>query len=264
MRSPVAGRDAFEAQLAPPDRGLVVAVSHEGETHATLETARRRPPAPDATVAVVTVRPDRVPPGLDPIGDTAPGPLVVPHDRLRVAAAHRRPRRRLPHGRRERTGHRRGDGRPGGATGRRGAALAGCSRLLAVGSAYGVELTRASARRAALPTTPLGVEKVLHGHLPAAEAATTGVVLLRFDPSQAGARDDRAGSVAEAAAVLGLPVVTIRPRVPASSAAEALLAGGLALQLLTLELTHVLGTNPDLIRREQEPYRRAAEAAGAG
>ena len=44
----------------------------------------------------------------------------------------------------------------------------------------------------------------------------------------------------------------------------ALLTGALAAQLLTLELVHAAGTNPDLIRREEPPYRAAAEAAGAG
>jgi glucosamine--fructose-6-phosphate aminotransferase (isomerizing) len=41
-----------------------------------------------------------------------------------------------------------------------------------------------------------------------------------------------------------------------------LLAGAIALQLLTLELAHVNGTNPDLIRREQEAYREAAKFRG--
>jgi hypothetical protein len=41
----------------------------------------------------------------------------------------------------------------------------------------------------------------------------------------------------------------------------ALLAGAGVLQRLTLELAHARHTNPDLIRREQEPYRRAATVA---
>lgn len=39
------------------------------------------------------------------------------------------------------------------------------------------------------------------------------------------------------------------------------LAGAGALQALTLSLAHTLGTNPDLIRREEGPYRRAARLA---
>jgi hypothetical protein len=37
-----------------------------------------------------------------------------------------------------------------------------------------------------------------------------------------------------------------------------------ALQVLTLELSHGAGTNPDLIRREEPLYRQVADAAGAG
>ena len=40
-----------------------------------------------------------------------------------------------------------------------------------------------------------------------------------------------------------------------------LLAGAGALQTLTLELAHARDTNPDLIRREEAPYRRAAHEA---
>ena len=43
----------------------------------------------------------------------------------------------------------------------------------------------------------------------------------------------------------------------------ALLGGAVALQLLTLELAHARGTNPDLIRREEAPYRAAAAVGDA-
>jgi hypothetical protein len=91
----------------------------------------------------------------------------------------------------------------------------------------------------------------------------------------------RAELVAQAAAAIGLPVAAllssgyhglIAPELtgagrlgielPPSEALEptaaALLAGAAGLQLVTLELAHARGTNPDLIRREQEPYRRGA------
>ena len=106
--------------------------------------------------------------------------------------------------------------------------LAGCRRLLVVGSGVdevtAAELALKLEEAIHVPTTPLGAEKVLHGHLPAADR-DTGLVLLRFDPDH---RD----------------VV--------------------ALQLLTLELCLAVGTKPDLIRREQPLYRRVADAAGAG
>jgi hypothetical protein len=40
-----------------------------------------------------------------------------------------------------------------------------------------------------------------------------------------------------------------------------LLASAPSLQLLTLELVHLAGVNPDLIRREEAPYREAAQIA---
>ena len=42
---------------------------------------------------------------------------------------------------------------------------------------------------------------------------------------------------------------------------SALAASALALQLLTLEMAHDLGTYPDLIRREEEAWREAAAIA---
>ena len=46
------------------------------------------------------------------------------------------------------------------------------------------------------------------------------------------------------------------------AAAAALLGAAIPLQLLTLELALARGTNPDLIRREQAPWREAAALAG--
>ena len=138
--------------------------------------------------------------------------------------------------------------------------LAGAQRLIVTGS--GVD--EITARELALkieegthvPVTPLGMEKVLHGHLPAADQRT-GIVVLRIDPTAASQRDMRARQVSQAVAVLEMPAVTI----DALPAGHPLLAGAIALQLLTLELVHALGTNPDLIRREQDAYRAAAAAA---
>src|SRR5215208_1852611 len=147
-------------------------------------------------------------------------------------------------------------------------AVAGCERLVVVGG--GVD--EITARELALkieeathvPVAPLGQEKVLHGHLPAADERT-GLVLLRFDGRQAAARDARGENALAAARVLGMPSVTLRAQGgDLTPVAAALVEGALALQLFTLELTHARGTNPDLIRREEPRYREAAEAAGAG
>jgi hypothetical protein len=43
-----------------------------------------------------------------------------------------------------------------------------------------------------------------------------------------------------------------------------LVDGALAAQHLTLALAHEAGTNPDLIRREEDPYREAAALARTG
>ena len=62
-----------------------------------------------------------------------------------------------------------------------------------------------------------------------------------------------------------MPAVTLAGRADGlAPVAGALVAGAIALQLFTLELAHALGTNPDLIRREEPLYRAVAEAAGAG
>src|SRR6201999_4191364 len=59
------------------------------------------------------------------------------------------------------------------------------------------------------PCTPLGLEKVLHGHLPAADART-GLILLRFDSRQRARRDARGEQVLAAARALGMPSVTLQ------------------------------------------------------
>jgi hypothetical protein len=88
----------------------------------------------------------------------------------------------------------------------------------------------------------------------------------------------RLQSAARAAARIGIPTVAIgaesalaalpgtveRLALPVSEGGEllsALLGGAVALQLLTLSLAHLVGSNPDLIRREQAPYREAAGEA---
>lgn len=63
------------------------------------------------------------------------------------------------------------------------------------------------------------------------------------------------------------PHGTVTTHLPAPGLLDApcgaLLAGAGALQALTSELAHARHTNPDLIRREQAPYRQAAAAASS-
>jgi glucosamine--fructose-6-phosphate aminotransferase (isomerizing) len=253
----VVARDAFEASLDPQRGGVVIGVSHEAGTAATL-AAMNAATAEGARAVLVTACPDRAPAGplvvATPLRDRAwchtvgylspvlafhamAGPAPEAAARAVTAGIARRPR-----------------------FAEDAARIAACERLLVVGSGADEITARELALKveegAHVPVTPLGMEKVLHGHLPAADART-GLVLLRFDTRNGDARDARARNVAAAAAVLDMPTVTLGGEADG-------LAPAAALQLLTLELAGVLGTNPDLIRREEPAYRAAAEAAGAG
>jgi fructoselysine-6-P-deglycase FrlB-like protein len=252
-------RDAFEAWLDPQDGGALVAVSHEGETRQTL-AALHAPhnaktvliTANEAATADVVVR--------TPLHDTSwchtvgyMSPLL---SFVAIAGHLGAP---IPDvaGIVDAVLARRDDFKHAART------LLSCERLLAVGS--GVD--EVNAREIALkieegvhvPTTPLGLEKVLHGHLPAA-GPRTGVILLRLDPRQAEQRDERARNFEAAVAELGMTVARIDGLPTGDTVAGTLVAGALAVQLLTLELVMAAGTNPDLIRREEKPYRLAAAA----
>jgi glucosamine--fructose-6-phosphate aminotransferase (isomerizing) len=254
-------RDAFEASFEPQHGGVLIGVSHEGETAATLAALE----AADAKKILVTAMPDKAP-ALDlivptPLHDTSwchtvgyLSPLLA----FTAIAGH------LDPGPIEAIVQGMIDRRP--VLNDAARLLSGSERLLVAAS--GVD--EITARELALkieegvhvPVTPLGLEKILHGHLPAADSRT-GLVVLRFDRRDAERRDKRARDVVAAAAQLAMPTIvfsdlpeTALPPVPA-----ALLAGALAAQLLTLELVLAAGTNPDLIRREEPAYKAAAEAS---
>jgi glutamine---fructose-6-phosphate transaminase (isomerizing) len=272
-------RDAFEASLDPQEGGVVVGISHEAGTAATLaavEAAVGR----GARGALVTALADRAPGGLlvvpTPVRDASwchtvgyVSPLLALYaaanggsDPAAVGAAI------------EAALSRRDELEAAGA------ALHGCERILAVASGVDEVTARELALKieegAHVPVTPLGIEKVLHGHLPAADERT-GVVVLRLDPRDGEARDRRAGNVLAATGALEMPAIVVGAGglgaahdvaldAPAGlpPVAGALLAGAIAAQLVTLGLVHAAGTNPDLIRREDPRYRAAAEVGGAG
>lgn len=258
-------RDAFEVALDPPATGLLVGISHEGRTQATID-ALRTARSNGAKTALITACPSTGPEGVHVIGTprhddswchtvayTSPLLAVGLALELLTPAVSRQ----IIVGELEALAQRQADA----------AAVAGCARILIVGSEVdeitAAELALKIEEATHVPATPLGVEKVLHGHLPAADAST-GIALVRFACTGAAQRDARAADVVAAARVLACPVIALTPRYTVGNPAEALLAGALALQLLTLELAHVRRTNPDLIRREEELYRRAAEAGDAG
>jgi glutamine---fructose-6-phosphate transaminase (isomerizing) len=143
------------------------------------------------------------------------------------------------------------------------AAIAGAERILTVG--FGLdfitarELALKLAEGARVPSTAYQLESLLHGHL-AGEDARTAVVLVESDPA-VDRVDRRAAMVAAAADAIGMPLLTLLPHEGIPGSAARLLAGAAELQRLTLALAAHRGVNPDLIRREDEGYRRAGEAA---
>jgi len=271
-------RDAFEASLDPQDGGVCIAISHEAGTTATL-AAMRAAAANGARTILITAKPGEIAPSSaatagagtangaaasapdivfgTPLVDTSwchtvgyVSPLLAltaiagaagADTCTHVIAGTRALRDRFASA---------------------AARLAGCERLIVSGSGVDEITARELALKIEeglhLPVTPLGIEKVLHGHLPAADART-GIVVLRIDPSAGERRDQRARDVIAAVSELDMPNVTI----DGLPEGHPLLAGAIALQLLTLELVHQAGTNPDLIRREEAAYKAAAAAASA-
>ena len=278
---------AFEAALGPQAGGLIIGISHEGGTAATIaaiEAARDR----GATTALVTVS-DRSP-GAQ-VADLAltteesdqswchtVGYLSPILAALAVA------------------GHLTGDDptpldvRAALAAGLDQAAaaeaiaaqLADATTILTVASGA----DRPAARELALkieeatwlPTTMRDLETLLHGHLPST-GPTTGLVLLLADGDHLASRGRRAADALAAAGVLGLRTAVIasaeaaaalgtetvalgrlvahRPDLEGPGAA--LIATATPLQLLTERLARARGTNPDPIRRQEARYREASE-----
>jgi glutamine---fructose-6-phosphate transaminase (isomerizing) len=157
------------------------------------------------------------------------------------------------------------------------------SRILTVGLGADLITARELALKieegARTPTTALHLETLLHGHLAGCDAGATALVLFAVDPRPGERRDWRLQCAAAAAVAIGIPAIAIggeRPLAglpgtvgrlalpPAGAEAElphVLLTGAVCLQLLTLALAQLAGVNPDLIRREQRPYREAAAVA---
>jgi glutamine---fructose-6-phosphate transaminase (isomerizing) len=143
------------------------------------------------------------------------------------------------------------------------AAITGAERVLCVGCGLDLvtarELALKLAEGARVPSGALHLESLLHGHL-AGEDARTAVVLIESDPA-AERVERRAAMAAAAVGAIGMPVLTLLPPEGLHGSAARLLAGAAELHRLTLALAAHRGVNPDLIRREEEPYRRAGEAA---
>ncbi len=284
LRARAEARQALDAALDPRAGGVCIGISHDGTTRATvlaLEAARET----GATTATIGMRAD------SPLALGADHVLVTPlRDRSwchTVAYAST-----ILAGAAIARGI---DG--GGAVSGTSIASAlalrpqiaelaahvhGAARVLAVGLGADLVTARELALKieegARTPSTALHLESLLHGHLAGCDADATALVLFALDGRQGARRDHRLAGAAGAAAAIGIRTVAIGagdalaglpsgaavltvPEAGDGPLVDALLAGAVCLQLLTLELAHLAGSNPDLIRREQRPYREAAAVA---
>jgi fructoselysine-6-P-deglycase FrlB-like protein len=283
--------DAFEAAVP----GLVIGVSHEGATRATmlaLETARaggataalitvsgRAPAAALADIVLETGELDRswchtvgyLSPIVAAVAVAGHGPHGVP-DAAQVRGL-------LAAGL-----------EPGvvAATERAAAALAQAERIVVIGSGTdriaARELTLKIEEGTHIPAAFRDVETLLHGHLAGMDAATA-VVAIAAEPRESAGRAGRLRQALQGAAAIGSPVAAILTsayddaipgdltpagRVVVSEdaaslggSARALLATAVPLQLLTERIARERGVNPDPIRRDDARYLRAAEVSSS-
>jgi glutamine---fructose-6-phosphate transaminase (isomerizing) len=274
-------RQAFEAALAPQPGGAVIGISHEGGTAATIRAMEAARAAGAATGLITAVTDSPATKAADAVLATPfvdrswchtigyASPIAAglalaarPADGLvrELARAGLESRSQAADVARE---------------------LAACDRLIIVGSAAdrisARELTLKIEEACHLPCAMRDVETFLHGHLPACDE-TTGVVVISVDRRRLAERRARIEQLLDASRRIGARCAMIggdsprqlldagvieaadQPQLPA--AAAALLSAALPLQWLAYELALARGTNPDLIRREQAPYREAAEIHG--
>ena len=286
----VSSEQAFELSLAPPTRGLVIGISHEGGTTATnaairaardagrstaVITVSRRSPA--GALAGIVVETEELDHGwchtvgyLSPIVAAAsvgahlsgrPLDASAVEDLLAAGTHHESGAEHIA------------------------AALADASTLLVIASGAdrpaGRELVLKVEEASWLPSAYRDLETFLHGHLPATDA-TTGLVLILTDREHRVERIARARQALSAARVIGQRAAAIvsaevdaaidRDLTPAGrlvvqeaaglpGPVAALIGSATPLQLLTERLARARGTNPDPIRRDDPVYVAASDAA---
>jgi fructoselysine-6-P-deglycase FrlB-like protein len=280
---------ALELARRPPAAGVLLAVSHEGGTWATnlaLEGAR----AAGSTTALITVS-DRSPGAAlaDLVLTTGEQDQSWCHtvgylSPVIAAAAIAAQLRGAPLDPVAVRALLQVADDPGGAEAV-AAALAGCSRLLLVGSGLDYAAARELALKveegAHLPSTALQLETLRHGHLAAADART-GLVLVLTDAEGWGETLlERSRAVLRSAMALGMPAAALLaadlgddlllPLTPAGRLSVPLagklprdmgaaLAAAIPLQLLAERLARARGTNPDSIGRDDPRQAAAGDA----
>jgi glucosamine--fructose-6-phosphate aminotransferase (isomerizing) len=279
-------RQALDAALDPRSGGLCIAVTESGGTRATLlaiEAARDAGAATAAitanpagaafsTVDVAVVTPQRDKAWCHTVAYTsailAGAALAAEIAEVDLAAS-------------EIAGWLAEAVTPGEAEREIALAMRALTLLQIVGSGA----DRTTARELALkieegarrPAVARDLETLLHGHFVAC-GPDTGLIVILADGRGGERRWRRAAQGMEAAARLGMPIAAIlSPEAAAISEAltpagrivlpggtdalpplYALMGGAAALQRLTLAMVAEVGVNPDLIRREEAPYREAA------
>jgi fructoselysine-6-P-deglycase FrlB-like protein len=288
---PIAAQ-AFELSLEPGAGGLVIGVSHEGGTPATIAamTAAR---AAGATVALVTAS-DR-----SPAAALADQGLVVETGELDRSWCHTVGYLSPLLAAAAVAAHLAGEPVDGAAARALlaagvaataeaesiAAALVDRSRILVMASGTdrtaGRELVLKLEEGTWIPSAYRDLETILHGHWPGTDAST-GIVLVLADRAGRERRTERAHQALEAARVIGIRSAAIvaagvDAAIPAdltpagrivvpeegglSAPVAALLGTATPLQLVTERLARARGTDPDPIRRDDPVYRGAAEAA---
>jgi fructoselysine-6-P-deglycase FrlB-like protein len=275
-------RQALDAALDPRAGGLCLAISHDGGTRATI-LALEAAHAAGARTALITACSD---PSCASAADLV---FVTPlHDDswchtlaltsavlagARLSGAAGEQAAEAARGALESTLARRADLAAAAAHLRRSGRVVTAG--LGIDQTLAGELALKIAEGARVATTAHHLETLLHGHLAGCDAAATSLVLLALDPRPGARRDRRLAIAARAARAIGIPTVALARRSllatlpgdvhgvafehsPAEPLLSALLQGVVAVQLLTLGLVELAGTNPDLIRREERPYREAA------
>ncbi len=292
LAAEVRSEQAFEAALAPPARGLLVAISHEGGTAMTnlaLERARSQgvrtalvtvsdgsPGARLADIVVATGEQDQS--WCHTVGYLSPmiaaavvagritgaAPDAVAVQALVAAGAD-----------------------DGAAIEDIARSLAGRRPILVTATgadrAAGRELVLKIEEGTHVPAAYRDLETILHGHL-AGTDADTALVLVLGDSRELEARVARARGVLRAAEAIGMSALAILNASAAAAIPSSLTPGGrivvpdggglarpvaallgtaVPLQLVVERLARARGVNPDAIGREDARYRAAAEAADA-
>jgi glucosamine 6-phosphate synthetase-like amidotransferase/phosphosugar isomerase protein len=294
------GTQAFELSLDAPAGGLVIGISHEGGTAATLAAMEAcggrgarvaaitgsagSPVGLAADITLGTVEMDQS--WCHTIGYTSPLVAATAVAGLLAGGTPtpERPMARLLDGIGAAWAPGPGGTRPAETL---GALVAGADHLLVVASGVdrvtARELVLKVEEAAYVPSAMRDLETFLHGHLPATGTGTASIFVL-LERSGLDARALRTRQALRAAAATGMRpaailgteasalvpadltpggrlVVPDQPTMPNGPAA--LLGAAGPLQLVTLAVAEARRTNPDPIRRDQAAYLRAAEVADA-